>query len=212
MPLVPLDWNVVIIGHWNRAILTPSGISRRLFGLPEGTPVQVFVPLDAIAPYQVRHENITVIAGSDRLLIQPTTNNYDNLVAAMAVARRALEGLPETPITAAGFNLRYRSTDSNDALQELTTHPFDDRLSDEGFEIASRSILRSVRCDKGRIKIHISREEEGAFAILLNFDLQSQNAAEIRAWLAMPAAEIRRQAERILFSCMHLSREEVADA
>ena len=38
MTVEALDWNVVVAGFWNPAILTPSGIARRLFGLPEETP------------------------------------------------------------------------------------------------------------------------------------------------------------------------------
>ncbi len=42
----PFDWNVVIIGSWNPAILTPQGITTRLLQLEAGTPVEVQVSLD----------------------------------------------------------------------------------------------------------------------------------------------------------------------
>ena len=34
MPLEPYDWNVVVLGRWDRALLTSQGIASRLFQLP----------------------------------------------------------------------------------------------------------------------------------------------------------------------------------
>ena len=45
MPLEPYDWNVVLLGHWNRAILTPQGISERLFQLLSETEIGIEVPM-----------------------------------------------------------------------------------------------------------------------------------------------------------------------
>ena len=109
MPLTPDNWNVVVVGHWNRAILSPNGIAKRLFGLEDGTPVQVLIPLDVVGPYHVRHEKITVIPSNDRLLVQPLHSTFENLMDAMSIARRALEDLPLTPVFAAGINLNYKS-------------------------------------------------------------------------------------------------------
>ena len=53
MLLEPGDWNVVIVGHWNRAILTPQGIATRLLQLPPETEIGIEVPMDAIGPYRV---------------------------------------------------------------------------------------------------------------------------------------------------------------
>jgi hypothetical protein len=107
MPIRAEDWNVVVVGFWNRAIYTPSGISRRLFGLSPTTPVQVLIPLDLPAPYQVRHEDLTVIVGSDRMIVQPARANYPGIASAMGIARRSLDDLPHTPFSAAGINLRF---------------------------------------------------------------------------------------------------------
>src|SRR5262245_44911690 len=143
MTLAAKDWNVVIVGHWNRAIFSPDGIAKRLFQLPEGTPVQVLVPLDAVEPYHVRHENVTVIPRSDRLLVQPVQSNVDNLVEAIVIARRALEDLPRTPVFAAGLNLRYKSDEGLDALQRITVSAWDDGIDASALVVASRGVTRS---------------------------------------------------------------------
>ncbi len=44
MPLEPGEWNVVILGRWNRAIPTPQGIASRLFQLPPETEIGIEVP------------------------------------------------------------------------------------------------------------------------------------------------------------------------
>ena len=90
MPITAENWNVQVIGFWNRAIYTPAGISRRLFQLPQNIPVQVFIPLDFPAPYQVQHEGLTVIVGGDRLIVQPDRANFEGIAAAMEIGRRAL--------------------------------------------------------------------------------------------------------------------------
>ncbi len=59
---VGFDWDVVVVGFWNPAILTPAGIWKRLFELEQGTPVELEVPIDGLAPYRVSHEEITVTA------------------------------------------------------------------------------------------------------------------------------------------------------
>src|SRR5689334_6777240 len=135
MTIAPHDWSVIVIGHWNRAILTPSGIARRLLGLPEQTPVEVEIALDAFLPYRVRHGIVTVTAGSDRLHIQPVRFNYDALAESMRVASEALRTLPETPVFAAGFNVNFKTEDYVEALTAVTAHQLDDRFSDEHFGI-----------------------------------------------------------------------------
>jgi len=209
MPLLPNNWNVVIVGHWNRAILSPAGIAKRLFGLPSGTPVQVLVPLDVVAPYHVRHENITVVPGGDRLIVAPVHNTFDNLIEATAVIRRALKDLPETPVFAGGLNLSYKSDTEVVALRQVTASQWDDRLSDKNFVIASRSVVRSVKWRDATINVAITAELTGASSVTFNFDYKSQSSDAIRKWLDLKANEIEEQVDAILFETLGLSREEI---
>jgi hypothetical protein len=209
MPITAEDWNVNIVGFWNRAIYTPAGISRRLFQLPATTPVQVLIPLDLPAPYQVQHDGLTVTVGSDRLIVQPARANYDRIVSAMEIGRRALDDLPRTPLIAAGFNLRYRSDGPVGVLEEITANAWENRLSDEGFVIQERTVTRSVRRQNGRINVTVTQKGDLTFSLLLNFDLQSDNVGQLRAWIDVPAADIQHEVERVLYNSMGLRAEEV---
>jgi hypothetical protein len=211
MPLVPNDWNAVIVGHWNRAILSPGGIATRLFGLSEGTPVQVLVPLDVVAPYHVRHDNVTVIPGSDRLIVGPEHGTFENLVEAIGVLRRALAELPRTPVFAAGLNLTYKSEVGIEVLQQVTASSWDDRLSDKGFEIASRSILRSVKWRGGTINVTIRQEPDEESAVLFNFDFKSQSAEAIQNWLDLKPKDIETQVHMLLYDTIGLSPEDIGN-
>lgn len=205
MAIEPRDWSAIVIGHWNRAILTPAGIVRRLFGLPETTPVEVEIALDAFLPYRVRHGMVTVTAGSDKLHVQPVRFNYAALAESMRVASEALRELPETPVFAAGFNVNFRTVDDAELLTAVTSHQWDDRLSDEHFAIDSRSITRSLVWGEGRIRVTVAQEADASFLIQMNYDRRSTSAGELRAWLGRPVEEVREKTERILTRCLGLA-------
>jgi hypothetical protein len=209
MPLTAEDWNVQVVGFWNRAIYSPAGISRRLFLLPPNTPVQVLIPIDLPAPYQVQHDGLTVIVGSDRLIVQPDRANYARIVAAMEIGRRALDDLPQTPFVAAGFNLRYKSDGPVAVLEGIVTNVWDNRLSDEGMVIQERTVTRSVGRQNGRVNVTIAQKQDLTFTLQLNFDLQSDDVAQLRDWINVTAANLQHEVARILHNSIGLQATEV---
>ncbi len=213
MSLTPTDWNVVVLGFWNRAILTPSGIATRLFRLEEGTPVTVFVAIDAVATHQVKHDGITVVAGSDRLIVQPDQYDFRELQKAKEVADRALENLPETPVIAAGMNVKYTSPEPLDMLQQATRHEWLDRqLSDNNYEIVGRSLARSLKWNAGQINVSVTENSDGRFEVQLNFHRGSGNVADLRSWVSTPIAALEEQVKRVLFGCIQVKVESIEHA
>src|SRR5688572_9265339 len=92
-------WLVVVLGKWNKAILTPLGISRRLLQNPEGTQIQVEVPVDTVGPPRVRHDGIVIAVTDDRLFIEVERDDYGALARATTVAARAVRDLAQTPFS-----------------------------------------------------------------------------------------------------------------
>ena len=192
----PTNWNVVVRASWNLAILTPSGIAQRLFGLSPGTPVEVQVPLDGRHPYQVHHDGLVVVATEDELLIEPDVSDFENLARARALGSRALELLPETPCSAAGFNLRYKAERASDVFIELLDCQLDLRLSELGHELEARR--RGATWNRGEGRVNMEASVEGVVGRLtINFHRSSNEPNALRRWLDTPNAEIQALADSI---------------
>ena len=179
MRFVADNWTVVVVGAWNRAILTPEGISRRLFGLTEGSPIQVEVPIDGIAPYRVKHDHLIVLADSTKITIGMEECCLTNLKKAMDIGVKALLNLPETPVYASGINVRFKSEGFPAELSQLLMTKLDNSISDAGYTIAIRKVSRSLILDSGHLNLYIDVTQEGTCELLLNFHRQSRKQLEL---------------------------------
>jgi len=196
MNVEPMNWNVVVVGYWNPAILTPAGIGRRLFGLPEGTPVLVEVPLEGLFPHRVKHDDLTVTAEMGRLVVSADTPTYVLLDRAKEVAARAIEKLPETPLTAAGYNVRLRIGDPSDELLAATACEIDDLLSDAEFSIESWNTRRVLKMDDGVLNLSIEKDKD--VTVELNFHRPSTKPDELVTWLKRPIIEVEKTVSLVL--------------
>lgn len=198
MAVEAFDWNVVVVGYWNPAILTPGGIGKRLFDLEKGTPIAVEIPLDGLAPYRVKHEGLTVTAELGKLALVADIPSLANLDRARKLAAKAITDLPETPLTACGFNIRVRFTDAPEKLLTGTKAALDDWLSDANFTIASRATLRSIDFKGGALNLAIRQISDTQTHLELNFDRQSGEAAALSEWLAVPMVDVRTASTQVL--------------
>lgn len=208
MPIKPTDWNVLLLGFWNRAILTPSGIAKHLFELDEGTPVEVFVAIDMPAPHQVKRDGITVIAANNQLVIQPEKCNFQEMQKAKEIGCRALENLPKTPVIAAGINFKYSSIEPLDAFQQVTRQEvIDTRLSDMKYEIIGRSFSRSLKWNDGQINFSLTEDDHGKADLQFNFHRESNSATDLKSWINIPIADIQTQVNQLFTDCLQIKEE-----
>lgn len=194
----PVEWNIIVAGDWNRAILTPNWIARFLFELAPATPVDVLVALDGAGPFQVRNGSLTIIPLPGQLLIQVGEPTIEQLELGLTVMSRAVKQLPRTPLRACGVNLRFRTSDRPAALITNTRTQSERLLSDEGFRILSRRRGETLEHGEGTLNVIIDVPTDGEIGITFNFDRQSEDASEISAWLMQPAAELATTAKRLL--------------
>lgn len=192
------DWNVVVVGYWNRAILTPAGIAKRLFEVAEGTPVAVEVPMDVVGAYRVRHEGLTVSLQGTQLIIGSDVSDFRGLGRAMTVAGRAIAALPVTPLIAAGINVRYRQEPVTAPLAGLTKAQLEDHLSDAGFSVSQRTLQLSVAFQQGQLNVSVQTLTEGPCEIVFNFHRTSESTADLQSWLATPIEEVERATNEFL--------------
>lgn len=165
----PHDWNVVVAGHWNPAILTPKGITEIIFQKPEGTPVEIFVPLNAIAPFRVKFDGVIVSADFDKLVVNCEKNDWDVLEKARQSALNAINGLPKTPLLAVGYNVRYQLENPNAEFIPLFATELDKKISDSDFQITGKTINRLLEWKNGRINFQVQSDDVGKYVLLMNF-------------------------------------------
>ncbi len=193
----PYAWNVLIIGAWNAAILTPNGIKKRLFELPEATPVEVEVSLDQPAPHRVIYDGIVVTPLAHALEVSPRRFEFPLLKRATEIARKALQALPETPTSAVGVNIRYNFGTLPDELIDMVKAPIDQTLSDADFAIKGGVTKRALTFDSGVINVEVSQGQAGDGSLTMNFHRDSTVSSDLQAWLSR-VDEFVEQSRRIL--------------
>ena len=199
MALQPTDWSIVIVGRWNRAILTPSGIAERLFGLDEGKPMEVAVPLDGVSPYIVKHptQQIAAMTDESRLLIQVRKPDYETLEHAMTAGVNALTSLPVTPVSAAGFNINFRSKEITSQMASLLLSESDKVLVAAGFKPVARTLGWSLEHGAGRLKVTVTGGED-VFDLSLNFHRGTEVHDDLKQWLRTPVGQLEGIVEKVL--------------
>jgi hypothetical protein len=194
MSLKPLDWNVVVVGRWNLAILTPAGIRKYMFGgLPEATQLRIAVPLDGISPYMIEDPNneITVIPSADRIVIKLQKEDYRMLRSAMQAGVKVLSSLPETPVSAAGFNIRFIVDEIPLELIDVANSTIDQKLATLNYyNIVSRTISRSISYNDGLMNLVIDIKEDSVSTVVFNFHQGSNDRQKLINWLNLPVEDI----------------------
>jgi len=196
--LEPFSCDVIINGFWNRAILTPNGIAGKLFGLPPGSGIQVEVAMDGLLPPRVNINGLIVTVQAQRLAVIAETPTYPALEKAKNVARQALEALPETPVSSAGFNVRFRMPPAEESVLHKLEVPLDSTLSDLSFTILSRSLVRGVAFQKGVLNLRCSDEDQDSTLLEFNFHRESKEHKDLTEWLSMSKEVFEPEVKRIL--------------
>jgi hypothetical protein len=202
----PVDWNAVVLGAWNVAILTPRGVAQRLFKLDVGTPVEVQVQIDQPGPLRINHDGVGVIPSATALIAIPASPTLTGLRRAAEIVARGVESLPHTPVTAAGVNLRYRFAEVPDELLALTAGA-DDLFADGDLPVVSRVTKRSIRWKSGLLNLEIHQNEDATCEVVVNFHRQSSEGADLTAWLGSTEAMVE-QAKKLLTTTLKLKIED----
>ncbi len=192
MPVIKtISWNSVVVGKWNPAILSPKGIAKEIFEKADNTPIEVLVQLDAMGPIKVKIDNLLISADFDRLVIDCEKSSWDYLENSRNYCVKAIEALPKTPVSAAGFNIRYELSEPKEAFIDLLVLPLDTNISDNGITIERREIRRSLEWENGTINLHVIKDREPNYKILLNFDKKSDVKDELTDWLQKKTDNIK---------------------
>lgn len=192
----PFNWNVVVIGSWNLAILSPDGIRRRLFELPDQAAIELEMAVDRPGIFRVGHGGVLVSPTPVGLEISTRIPNAESLARACMFCQRALRALPETPVSAAGVNIRYRFAEVPDHLFDLMHAAIDETLSDAEFRVTATAVKKTLALAPGVINLQVNYEGT-AGTIEFNFHRDGTAPNDLSDWLGR-VEEFRGLSDRLL--------------
>ena len=169
-----------------------KGIATHIFKKTDTTPLEVLVPLDAAQePAMIKLEGLLVQASFEKLSIDCEKPDWASIEKARKYCCEAIDALPITPLSAAGFNLRYKLQDPEENFISSLVLSLDDKISEQGMSIEGREIRRSIEWQDGTINLQVVRIESNRYEILLNFDKQTADTVELKHWLSISIEEIK---------------------
>jgi hypothetical protein len=154
MELIPHNWNVIVVGLWNKAILVPNFVSENIFGNLTGATFNVQIPVNLIGPPRIKNGDFVFIPDNQQIIIEIENCTIENLLKAMDYAKKSIEVLPLTPFFASGFNINYEIRDINTTvLSNIMNSKIDNILSHQDYNIIDKKIVRTLSFNGGQINI-----------------------------------------------------------
>ena len=98
----------------------------------------------------------------------------------MDIAKRILEMLPHTPISALGFNFLYEEKELSQQLFDLFKFKDDDDLSDKGYILKERTIKRTILVQDLTLNLTQSIDDENKVKFNFNWDFKNVNSEKAR--------------------------------
>lgn len=199
MNFKPHNWNVIILGFWNKAILTPNFVAKNIFKTKDGTPFQVEIPVDLLLPPRIKYNDFVCSVDNKQIVVETNNCTTDKIIEALKFAKNAIEELPVTPVLAAGFNIRYEIEAFNPNLLKLIFgSDIDSAFSKLGYEVINRNVIRTVKFKDGIINTYFNYINNDKFEFQINFEKESKNPDDLKAWLSISLGEINEEISKIM--------------
>jgi len=205
------DWAVVVLGRWNPAILTPAGIATRLLGLNKDAPIEVQVALNEHRPFRVRSDGLIISVDWSALRIELEDPTFPKLATAMALATKAIKSLPETPLIAAGINVKYEVNNPTATVLKLLDSGFVTAMSDAGRQVKERSYRLTLLDDPGVINFELAYKSTEVLVVSSNFHCESTEEATLANWCSQAIDNLEQTVHSIVGGALGITAEEELD-
>lgn len=97
--------NIVCPGSWNKRLFTPAWVATNLFELEKNEIQAVFNPFELDMGYP--HNGVVLLPKDNSLEIKFEKINDETKKYGITLLNQIITLLPQTPIRAIGFNIRY---------------------------------------------------------------------------------------------------------
>lgn len=200
MSVKKTKWNIVVVGSWNPALLSPAGIMKHVLGIEGEHSIEVGVQLDdpTQPAFSVKYEGMTFQPVRGKLIIDSASPNCESLKIAAEYGKKAIQSLPKTPFHGAGVNLRYTWEDCPVDVSAMFGSELESRFLSRDIGPTRRRAGRTLPFKDGEVNVNIEWFAGERLDITLNFNCQSSQSEALISWLDFTTEEIEQESNSIL--------------
>ncbi len=176
----PGKTSLVIAGAWNLPILQPDWVGARLFDVPQMNVQLALLDTGGVrADFALDALDFSAMPG--RVEFRPKRPEDACLEQCESAAKRLLELLPETPVTAFGVNFGFILDPNGEATGAVLSLPDAPRIRKLGGSVESTVLSRTVRFDDSIVNMLLRWSNGGPVTVELNHHTEINGAARSAA-------------------------------
>lgn len=200
------NWSIVVIGAWNAAILSPAWLTEHL-----GIKSQVLIEFpvgDLRQPLRFTLERVRMVVTRDRLILSPISDETASLEQAEVFARKILQTLTHTPVSAVGINFQFIETAPSPDLSKLFSLVDATKLAGVEFVTQATEIRRRLKNNDQIVNLTLAHSADGGIQIDLNVHRDVQTTADAAAFLEGKIVKWRNSSLKLLADTYGVELEE----
>ena len=177
---------LVILGGWNRNIITPDWIQRYLLPdeqeeLTVEIPAQLFQGIDAesFSP-RISSKEVTILLQGNKLNFTPVKNEDKNFDRIQELALQLADYVPHTPVTGYGVNFLFTDDHISEHLINLIRPGDLEEIEKFGASLTGEQYTRSLELNERTLNFTI-QIEGGQVTLRFNFHFDIGNLGEFKA-------------------------------
>ena len=197
--------SVVIVGHWNLHILTPSWINANIF---KESKLQVEFPLNIGLPHKYTsvENKVTFIPTEDKVTLIALEDSEECLNKLEDFTGKLVTELPVTPASAFGVNLGYLEENPSQSLIETFSVSDSKLLSDYHCQEMNNSITRRLIVENRILNLKVFLHTD-KIEFDFNFHYDVSKISEVKEKIQDQVVKNKGIAEKLLKDVYKLTLE-----
>lgn len=195
---------IVILGKWNREILSPQWVAKNIFDVPT---IKVEFALNIGLPPRYETSDIRLIPSREKIIFVALSPSDEILGKMEGMAIKLVDTLQYTPVSAFGTNFCFTETMDKANLHKLFNLSDISNISDFGCVVKTNTIKRELVV-KDRVLNLMVTQTGDEISFDFNFNYEVKEANEVSSRIVGASIENKAIAESLLDSVYGLSYDE----
>lgn len=193
---------IVLLGNWNRYILSPGWSAKNIFNEPE---LEVEIALDLGLPprYTSAQSHVRLIPTEDNITFVALQNDNECLQKMEDLANELVSKLSYTPVRAFGTNIGFVDDASKNDLLGIFKFSDNEQLSNFGCQFTFNSVRRRLIVENRTLNLTISHKGSEIY-LDFNFHYDVSGTNEVMIKMKNSVVENKKIAETLLKSVYNL--------